>query len=562
MACEVCRLRKVKCDRTRPRCRNCSLRSMTCVYRGERIRRTRVQNTARVTWQEDNLVHLPSALPISATDESGNPHLDVNLHLSPTSLDQPDRTSHTDEPEPQKSPSLSPAGQLLFESLPKEDSSSMGLERSPLEWSWTDKGHEYTGPSSGTAPLSNRYLKWVQAKAIRFDHLCHIFAGLREGVTRNLQYPKCAGQEILGNTHDFCHDGSVEALPNEDTIWRYTRAYFSRVQIIFPILDRQDFELQLANFLVNSSKSSSAWKALVFAVLASGCRAVSASESVREFQNSSQEAWQYFLCALQHEKMLAYEPTDLTSVKALAVMTVFAQGLSSPIKLEFTLCSTTIRLARSIGLQYAIPASQKLADTEAEERNRLFWVIYCLDKTIALRGGRPCTIDDADITCDLPSTQLCQINEQTPEFERPNHVFRCYTTFARLCGQISQALYSKNALQLRFQDLQEPAINILVELESWRKLFVPNGPCRGPAYDGYNLSGRSQTGLLVLHFSYYYALSAVYRRFSPMFRHADEEEDNGDTFLAAASSMSHVDAAKATILLTKHLEIGSYSPCW
>lgn len=45
-------------------------------------------------------------------------------------------------------------------------------------------------------------------------------------------------------------------------------------------------------------------------------------------------------------------------------------------------------MAQTLGLNRQPLAAWKLSDEEIEERNRLFWTIYILDKTIALRSGR------------------------------------------------------------------------------------------------------------------------------------------------------------------------------
>jgi Fungal specific transcription factor domain len=53
------------------------------------------------------------------------------------------------------------------------------------------------------------------------------------------------------------------------------------------------------------------------------------------------------------------------------------------------LCAFAMRLAEQKGLHQRPQKSWGLGPEEIAGRNRLFWVLYWLDKTISLRSGRP-----------------------------------------------------------------------------------------------------------------------------------------------------------------------------
>ena len=53
------------------------------------------------------------------------------------------------------------------------------------------------------------------------------------------------------------------------------------------------------------------------------------------------------------------------------------------------LCSLAVRLAEQKGYHQRPQQSWGLSPEEITSRNRLFWVLYWLDKTISLRSGRP-----------------------------------------------------------------------------------------------------------------------------------------------------------------------------
>lgn len=64
------------------------------------------------------------------------------------------------------------------------------------------------------------------------------------------------------------------------------------------------------------------------------------------------------------------------------------QGIASP-QVECMISAVAVRLALQKGLHKQPSKGWNLTRSEIEERNRTFWILYWLDKTIALRSGRP-----------------------------------------------------------------------------------------------------------------------------------------------------------------------------
>lgn len=52
------------------------------------------------------------------------------------------------------------------------------------------------------------------------------------------------------------------------------------------------------------------------------------------------------------------------------------------------LSADAARLAFAKGLHRAAPPFQGLTEHDVEQRNRIFWAIYCLEKQIANQSGR------------------------------------------------------------------------------------------------------------------------------------------------------------------------------
>lgn len=72
----------------------------------------------------------------------------------------------------------------------------------------------------------------------------------------------------------------------------------------------------------------------------------------------------------------------------------------------------------------------------------------------------------------------------------------------------------------------------------------------------------SKAQLIFLQPSYYYAVCAVHRRFNPIICHDDEDETEVQGLLHGVTGTSQIEAARSMILLTKYLDVESYSPGW
>lgn len=57
--------------------------------------------------------------------------------------------------------------------------------------------------------------------------------------------------------------------------------------------------------------------------------------------------------------------------------------------MEYMLCSTALRLALAQGLHHEPSPALNMQDAEKQSRARLFWAIYCYEKHVATRAGRP-----------------------------------------------------------------------------------------------------------------------------------------------------------------------------
>ncbi|KAJ5203753.1 fungal-specific transcription factor domain-containing protein [Penicillium cinerascens] len=265
--------------------------------------------------------------------------------------------------------------------------------------------------------------------------------------------PRWTSKLSIGNTMDLDH-GCLSAL---------VLAYNGSV--IFGAVFRPDFETRLRAHLQdpNQHDEDVAWYALRNAVYAVGCRTAGSMDGSRNFSEVQQESLRFFHNAFFVLSDLLFMPSGLMAVQALLAMTSFAELLGSP-AVEYMLCASAARLAQSKGLHRHPSRLWKLPNLEILQRSWVFWAVYCYENYIALRSGRPSIFDDADISCEIPSS--------VPEGSTLDiDVFSAVIAHARICSEIIKNLCSVKALSQRPEALFQIMRNLEERLEEWRKLL-------------------------------------------------------------------------------------------
>lgn len=88
-----------------------------------------------------------------------------------------------------------------------------------------------------------------------------------------------------------------------------------------------------------------------------------------------------------------------------------AELLGSP-SIEYMLCGAATRLAQSKGLHREPSAAWRLPESEILHRQCIFWTIYCYDKALALRCGRPSVSPRALVLTKWSFDFSCQYCDQ------------------------------------------------------------------------------------------------------------------------------------------------------
>ncbi|KAK5053146.1 hypothetical protein LTR84_002120 [Exophiala bonariae] len=131
-------------------------------------------------------------------------------------------------------------------------------------------------------------------------------------------------------------------------------------------------------------------------------------------------------------------PARKENVIALVLGASYAVETSDPSQAWF-LNSTACQLCISLGYQRDALLPGEDEHTKSI-RATLFWIVYILDRALALRLGRPAVLQDYEITLNRTLQNL-------GEFEIHRETIQCWLAQAGVQGQIYEELYSPAALR-------------------------------------------------------------------------------------------------------------------
>lgn len=181
------------------------------------------------------------------------------------------------------------------------------------------------------------------------------------------------------------------------------------------------------------------------------------------------ETWGYFQTAFAVVGQLMTMHVTLWSVQALLGMALVLQGTPNqgPVSL---LISAAMKLAHRLGLHKQCQ-NPNISAVEIEERKRVFWIAYSLDKDLSLQMGQPSAQDDDDMDVELPS-EIDSSLFSPGELINLNF-FKLRARLAMIQGQIYKRLYSVKATKQAVAERVVAATELEAMLQSWRASIPP-----------------------------------------------------------------------------------------
>jgi hypothetical protein len=231
-------------------------------------------------------------------------------------------------------------------------------------------------------------------------------------------------------------------LPPKSTALDLINEAFNSFNSAFPIFHQQSFMQLFHDQYSESGPSDPSWWACINVVLSMAHRFRAMRTLETGHENS--QACGYMQNALGVVTELTMLHYSLPAVQALLGMTIILQGTPNP-RLCSVLVAAAMRLAQTMGL-HRKNQDLNLTEAEIEQRRRVFWIAYFLDKDLSLRMGQPPAQDDDDMDVDLPSEEISDLSLDSNCASKTNF-FNCRIGLAIIQGQVYKRFYSAKAEQ-------------------------------------------------------------------------------------------------------------------
>ncbi|OBT44738.1 hypothetical protein VE00_05331, partial [Pseudogymnoascus sp. WSF 3629] len=584
-ACDMCRKKKIKCDGQMPACSHCTNYKTECVFTQVEKKRSPPKGAKYIEGLENRLGRMENLLRLSGLlNEEDGGSTDLGMlekrlasresskrdasHFSdsiPTSPSQattlrgtPGAEGGSESPNSVLTPGTQ--GDRGSERRVGEKTAEEVEELSDLMCSLVtnDQGEtRYIGSSSGFSIFSPKGIQWVNEKT--GDESFQTMIAEATADDNKWVYWK---PEVFG---DIFERRIYLQLPQKAEALSLLKDFFENFNCMFPLFHQPTFMHLVERQYSRDPYDGSGWWASLNIALAIAHRLRVMSNLVPEEED--QKAWGYLKNAMAVYTELTMRNTDLLSVQALLGMALFMQGTPNP-QPSFLLVASAIRLSHSIGL-HKRGSGFNLNPIEIEQRKRVFWIGYMLDKDICLRFGRPPVQDDDDMNVELPSAVPEDNIGNIPLADGKGKVnlFRLMCEFSTIVSKVYTQLYSTRASKQSDGELLNTIGELDQQLEEWKDSipidFRPEHEIKA-----------SHTPLIlhvvVLHFGYYNCLTTIHRmsihhgywtsRLSNFaIQGLNSRPLNPRVFSSAALCVS---SARASIHLVKYVPQGDFSCVW
>ncbi|KAJ3496022.1 hypothetical protein NLG97_g2975 [Lecanicillium saksenae] len=582
--------KKIKCDGKLPACTNCTTYKTDCAFTQVEKKRSPPKGAKYIEGLENRLGRMEQLLRLSGVLNDDDPSTDLGVlekklqeksrqaslatgsNSTPVSPSQADhstpQSSHASHPSPGKEPkepaerrksALSTEDRRAKVSDDEEEQEEVEALSEMMCSLVTNQSGEtrYIGSSSGFSIFSPKGIQWVNSRT-GDDSFQEMISEVSVDDHKWTNWKP----EVFG---DLFQRPVFRPLPPKQEALSLLTDYFENFNCMFPLFHQPTFMHLVERQYSSNPYQGSGWWASLNCALAIAHRLRVMSNLVP--QEEDEKAWAYLKNAMGVFSELTMRNTDLLSVQALLGMALFMQGTPNP-QPSFLLIAAAIRLSHSIGL-HKRGSGFNLNPIEIEQRKRVFWIAYMLDKDLCLRSGRPPAQDDDDMNVDLPDANPDDNIGNIPlaDGKGKMNLFRVMCEFAVIESHVYKRLYSTKATKQSDGELLNTIGELDQQLEEWKDRipieFRPEHEIKA-----------SHTPLILhvvmLHFAYYNCLTTIHRMSvhhgywtSRLANYAIQGLNarplNPRVFSSAALSTA---AARASISLLKYVPQGDFACVW
>ncbi|KAI0847319.1 hypothetical protein F5Y00DRAFT_271257 [Daldinia vernicosa] len=453
-ACDQCRYRKIKCDRLQPKCSSCRKTDIACTSSGtvKRVNQTKQLRDDFTTVLErlDGVDQTLSALT-KITEQLAARTFSSNSNTSPptSSLSQPTQISGNDE------------GSAILPSAQRDRPGRVAEDGCRHETIRLSQGGEriYSYPAaiplliSLSKQLSQVLVEHGSEQDGSVDAIVKDPA-LRIALRRQLQnfpFPRCQ-QPVVASDH------KPMTTPPRFLVDLFVNNFLRNINIRFPIFDETLLYRAIDSYYSGeSSGDSGAWTSIFNNIVLLGLglevQVVEATQS--NTRNMNNDLLPSFLqnCDRALANLDSFTCPSIINVQALIVLALTSKQFYGNIMFE-RICQTACQVGLTLGLHRS-RTSEDDAGHEQTEWERLFRVLYALDKQRAFMSGQTCDLHlfDSDLTLssisdnELPSRRLNNAFDHMMEIWEEIYL-SLYSSRANTAGEAYRVRQARRMTQL------------------------------------------------------------------------------------------------------------------
>ncbi|KAK5993404.1 ABC-transporter-regulating transcription factor [Cladobotryum mycophilum] len=510
-ACDMCRKKKIKCDGKLPACTHCINYKTECVFTQVEKKRAPPKGAKYIEGLENRLGRMEHLLRLSGLldeddDDLGALEKRLTEKSRQASISQASDPSTPSNQTPMQETSASPESIIVSPGTNKDTPRGKEQDREregdvkPKPAAVSEEPQEevealsemmcslvttqsgdnrYIGSSSGFSIFSPKGVQWINSKT-GDESFQHMISHVSEDDHKWTNWKP----EIFG---DLFRRPIFRQLPDKTETLALLKDYFENFNVMLPLFHQPTFMHLVERQYSNDPYQGTGWWASLNVTLAISYRLrVMSGLSPADADTLG---WDHLKNAMSCFSELTMRNTDLLSVQALLGMALFLQGTPNP-QPTILLISAAIRLSHSIGL-HKKGTGFNLNPIEIEQRRRVFWIAYMLDKDLCLRSGRPPVQDDDDMNVDLPEADPKDNigNIPLPGGKGKMNLFRTMCEFAVIESSVYKRLYSAKASKQSDGELLNTIGELDQQLEEWKEnipiAYRPEHPIRAshtPSY--------------------------------------------------------------------------------
>ncbi|KIV97399.1 hypothetical protein PV10_01154 [Exophiala mesophila] len=251
-------------------------------------------------------------------------------------------------------------------------------------------------------------------------------------------------------TQPFDATTVLQPLTNEMRA-TYIDAFFAEIYPIYPFLDKQAFQdAALGPLATEKLRNDKSWALLYCTILSLGILA----REQGSFQPMQGSSWKLFSYILGSFCDVLFARKSLLIAQTLTAMAIFAMVHSSwPV--EELLITEAARIALALHLNKQAPSR-----IDSAERQRTFWVIYCIEKEYCFQSTQSSVFNDVDISCPIPAA--IDVADSDVDW------LRVQVDLSKIISNASVTLFSALSRSRSAESCEREICRIRNDLEAWK----------------------------------------------------------------------------------------------